>query len=108
MESMEGEEKMTRSFGSGSQEVDSIGLLPVRCMTCNKVLGHLTNRISHYLSEGKSWEEIMTLLELDRYCCRRVITSNVNVIDEYALYTHLPPTVQLGEFKKGARVYIAR
>lgn len=45
-------------------------LPPVRCFTCNKVIGGLYERYQNYLAQGASPEEAFNLLGVKRYCCR--------------------------------------
>jgi DNA-directed RNA polymerase subunit N (RpoN/RPB10) len=53
-------------------------LLPVRCFTCGKVIGHLGEELESYREENKllpenqrlSFNEIMKNLGIERYCCR--------------------------------------
>lgn len=89
------------------EKKSEFGLLPVRCMTCNKVIGHLQNHIENDISNNVPYAEIFDKYKLVRYCCRKNIYT-INVIDEYGKYGELPSTVKLGEWKKGTRIYYAR
>ena len=90
------------------EKVSEFGLLPVRCVTCNKVLGNLQNPIEEDLALGSKFVEVFSKYKIDRYCCRRSIYTTINVIDEYANYEKLPQTVKIGEWKAGVRVFLAR
>ena len=48
-------------------------MIPVRCFTCGKVLGHLESCIDSLKENGYNTCEILNMLKLYRYCCRSVI-----------------------------------
>lgn len=54
-----------------SEELSSfVDILPdVRCHTCNKVIGHLYEKYTSLLSQGKAHLEIIKELGLKRKCC---------------------------------------
>jgi len=60
-------------------------LIPVRCFTCNKVTG---NKWEPYCEFIKTMEPAKALdkLGLTRYCCRRMLLSHVDVIDQLLEY----------------------
>lgn len=63
---------------------------PVRCFSCGKVLGCLESKTEELLSENKTFAEIFDKLQIDRYCCRRIVMSNVDLNDIVLKYTPLP------------------
>ena len=63
-------------------------IIPIRCFTCGKVIGSLYEEFRRELDEGKrSPKEILDTLGLDRYCCRRMLISHVDLIDEIVPFT---------------------
>lgn len=40
-------------------------------MTCGKVIGHLYREYQYLLNRGHNREEILNMLGINRYCCRR-------------------------------------
>lgn len=56
-------------------------LIPVRCFTCNKVVG---NKWETYckLLETYDTNETLNILGLVRVCCRRMLISHANIIDD--------------------------
>ena len=56
-------------------------LIPVRCFTCNKVIGNKWEAYEKGLKDGKTEKEILDELKLTRYCCRRMLLTHVNLID---------------------------
>lgn len=72
-------------------------IIPVRCFTCGKVIGDIYEqfkpRYDEYKKAVESGEkpketpkEILDDLGLDRYCCRRMLLSHVDLIGEAAPY----------------------
>jgi len=53
------------------------GTLPVRCYTCSKVVGNKWEQYLTLLMEGKTEGEALTLLDLRRSCCRRMLLTHV-------------------------------
>lgn len=60
-------------------------MLPVRCVTCNQVVGHLW---SQYTIESRGGNEKATLdrLGLTRVCCRRMLLTHVPIIQDTMMY----------------------
>lgn len=56
-------------------------LIPIRCFSCNKVVG---NKWDSYCSliQTMSPGEALNRLGLRRYCCRRMILGHINLIDQ--------------------------
>ena len=64
-------------------------LIPVRCFSCGNVIGHLWEDYKTR-TEGDDCEdagEVLTDLGVDRYCCRRMFVSHVELIDEVAPFS---------------------
>jgi len=61
-------------------------IIPVRCFSCGKVVGDLWTRYVKLIEEGgpegKGIDEGPALdeLGLTRYCCRRMLITNVELI----------------------------
>ena len=57
-------------------------LIPVRCLTCGKLIA---DKYDEYQSKMKSGEEpakILDSLGFDRYCCRRMLLTTVETIQQ--------------------------
>ena len=72
-------------------------IIPVRCFTCGKVISgayeEYKNRYAEYKAAIDSGEKpketpkvILDDLGLDRYCCRRMIITHVDLVGEAAPY----------------------
>lgn len=74
-------------------------IIPVRCFTCNKVIGHLwkpyQELILEYsndpqLTEAQQRCKAMNELGLIRYCCRTVFLGHVELSDTLLQYANNP------------------
>ena len=62
-------------------------LIPVRCFTCGTVVGDKYEPFLEELKKGeKSPKEILDDLGLEKICCRRMLISQVNLIDTILPY----------------------
>ncbi len=77
--------------------IGDVVIIPVRCFTCGKVIGEAyeeyKKRYEEYkisIDSGEKPKEtpkgILDDLGVDRYCCRRMIISHVDLIWEAAPY----------------------
>ncbi len=57
-------------------------LVPVRCFTCGNLIA---NKYEDYKNKVKSGEEpakVLDSLEINRYCCRRMLLTSVETIQQ--------------------------
>ncbi len=59
-------------------------IIPIRCFSCGKPVGHLWERYNELSESGKDKGEILTELGLERYCCRSIIMGQIDLIDTAA------------------------
>ena len=57
-------------------------MVPVRCFTCGKVIGSAYEAFIERTGKGEDSQEVLDDLGVDRYCCRRMILSHVDLVDE--------------------------
>ena len=62
---------------------------PVRCFTCGAVIGQFYAQYEKRVKGGETPAEVLADLELDRYCCRRMFLSHVEVMDKVVKYGKL-------------------
>lgn len=55
--------------------------LPVRCFTCNKVIGQYEQKFENMVEQGLEINDILNSFGLSRYCCRRMFLGHVPVLD---------------------------
>jgi len=63
-------------------------IIPVRCMTCGKPVGHLWEKYKKEVESGKNPKDVLDSLGIERYCCRSLFLTHVDMIDK------------IGKFKK--------
>ncbi|MBN1275569.1 DNA-directed RNA polymerase subunit N [Candidatus Woesearchaeota archaeon] len=61
-------------------------IIPVRCFSCGKPIGHLHEEYLERLEKGESKGEAMDALGLKRYCCRGVFLGHVDLLDMVAQF----------------------
>ncbi len=57
-------------------------IIPVRCFTCGKVVGSAFQPFVERTHAGEDPVKVLDTLGLKRYCCRRMILSHAELIDE--------------------------
>jgi len=62
-------------------------IIPIRCFTCNKVIGSLWEPYLNLLEKGNTKEEALNKIGLKRYCCRSRILGNVELCEKIIKYT---------------------
>ena len=55
-------------------------IIPVRCFSCGKVVGHLWEEFNQRIEKGEDPKRLLTELGLTRYCCRGLFISHVDLI----------------------------
>lgn len=86
-------------------------MLPVRCYTCNKILGHLETLLQTFQqSSPMTLEPFYVQHNITRYCCRRILLTNVaNCNETTTIDRTLPETVvSLTPSRTIPRIFIAR
>lgn len=61
-------------------------MIPIRCFSCGKPLGHLWENYKEKVSKGEDPAKVLDKLGLKRYCCRRMLISHKDYIDEVIKY----------------------
>ncbi len=57
-------------------------IIPIRCFTCGKVVGGKWEDFARRVKEGEDAGKVLDDLGITRYCCRRMLLSHVEIIDE--------------------------
>jgi len=57
-------------------------IIPVRCFTCGKLIGDVWEEFVLRVKAGEKAGEVLDNLGIKRYCCRRMLLSHVEIIDE--------------------------
>jgi DNA-directed RNA polymerase subunit N len=56
-------------------------IIPIRCFSCNKPVGHLWESYKERLNKGEERKKILDDLGLERYCCRALFLGHVDLLD---------------------------
>lgn len=61
-------------------------IMPVRCFSCGKVLGHLFDDFKQRTESGEHAGKVLTDLGVKRYCCRQMFLGNVELLKEISQF----------------------
>ena len=61
-------------------------LVPVRCFTCGALVGDKYSELVNRVKDGEDPGDVLDDLKMKRYCCRRILLSNVDIIDQILPY----------------------
>jgi DNA-directed RNA polymerase subunit N len=64
-------------------------IIPIRCFTCGKPIGHLYEEFKRRVDEGKDPKKVLDELNVKRYCCRRMLLSHIDLIDELLMFKRI-------------------
>ncbi|MCD6402737.1 MAG: DNA-directed RNA polymerase subunit N [Candidatus Aenigmarchaeota archaeon] len=57
-------------------------IIPVRCMTCGKVIGHLWEEFKRRVEAGEEAGKVLDDIGLKRYCCRATFLGHVDLLEK--------------------------
>ncbi len=61
-------------------------IIPVRCFTCGKLVADKWETFSQRIRAGDKPLKVLDELGIRRYCCRRMLITHVEIIDEFLKY----------------------
>ena len=61
-------------------------IVPIRCFTCGKPIGHLWEEYKKRTEAGEDAGKVMNDLGLKRYCCRQVFMGHVDLLREVSQF----------------------
>ncbi|UCG36512.1 MAG: DNA-directed RNA polymerase subunit N [Candidatus Bathyarchaeota archaeon] len=70
-------------------------IVPVRCFTCGKVIGDKWENFATRVKEGEDAGRVLDDLGVERYCCRRMLLSHIEIIDEIIKFYEARETKQM-------------
>ncbi|MEK6988419.1 MAG: DNA-directed RNA polymerase subunit N [Candidatus Thermoplasmatota archaeon] len=59
-------------------------IIPIRCFTCGKVVASAFQPFVERTRNGEESRKVLDELGLTRYCCRRMILTHAELIEEVA------------------------
>ena len=57
-------------------------LIPVRCFTCGNLIADKFNDYQTKIKAGEDPEKVLNNLAINRYCCRRMLLTTVETIQQ--------------------------
>jgi len=67
---------------ANSRGGESVIIIPVRCFSCGNLIGDKWEDFARRVKEGEDSGKVLDSLGVKRYCCRRMLLSHVEIIDE--------------------------
>ena len=61
-------------------------IMPIRCFSCGSPVSAFYEDYKKRTLKGESAKKVMDEMGIKRYCCRRMLLSQVDVVDEVAPY----------------------
>jgi len=61
-------------------------IIPIRCWSCNKPVGHLWETFQDKINAGEERKAVLDELKLERYCCRAIFLGHVDLVDTTAQF----------------------
>lgn len=61
-------------------------IIPIRCFSCGKPVGHLWDQYQEKVQSGTDEKDALDQLGLNRYCCRSVLLGHVELADTAAAF----------------------
>lgn len=61
-------------------------IVPIRCFSCGKPLAGLYEKFKERVAKGENAETVLDDLGVKRYCCRRMLFTQADLIDEIMRY----------------------
>jgi DNA-directed RNA polymerase subunit N len=61
-------------------------MIPVRCFTCGRVISTVWEDFKRRRDAGEDPATVLTDLGVERYCCRRMLLSHKEIVDDLNPY----------------------
>lgn len=61
-------------------------IIPIRCFTCGALIGDKWPKFAERVRRGEDPAKVLDELGVRRYCCRRMLLSHMELIDELLSY----------------------
>jgi DNA-directed RNA polymerase subunit N len=61
-------------------------MVPIRCFTCGALIADKWEEFARRVKDGENAGKVLDDLKLKRYCCRRMLLSNVELVDDIIRY----------------------
>ena len=64
-------------------------IIPIRCFSCGKVIADKYEEYKELRSEGVPIDEVWEKVGIRRFCCKRMISSHVPLVDDLLTFIRL-------------------
>ena len=64
-------------------------IIPIRCFSCGRLIAHDYKPYLEMLERGEKAETAFKELGINRFCCKRMIVSHIDLIDELLKFPRL-------------------
>lgn len=61
-------------------------MVPIRCFTCGALIADKWEEFARRVKDGENAGKVLDDLKVKRYCCRRMLLSNVELVDDIIRY----------------------
>ncbi len=65
---------------------EEVRMIPVRCFTCGKVIGGYWEEYKERRDAGEDPGDILDDMGVERYCCRRMLLTHLEIVDKFVPY----------------------
>ncbi len=62
-------------------------IIPIRCFTCGSLIADKWDEYKKRVDEGDDSNKILDDLNVRRWCCRRMLISHIDLIEEFLPFT---------------------
>ncbi len=62
-------------------------IIPVRCFTCGTLIADKWDEFKIKIQEGENPEKTLDKLNVKRWCCRRMLVSHIDLIEDFLPFT---------------------
>jgi DNA-directed RNA polymerase subunit N len=61
-------------------------IVPIRCFTCGNLVGDKYSDFQQRVKSGEDPKKVLDSLGLKRYCCRRILITSMDIVDQLMPY----------------------
>ena len=62
-------------------------IIPVRCFTCGTLIADKWDEFKVKIKEGEDSEKTLDMLNVKSWCCRRMLVSHIDLIEDFLPFT---------------------
>ncbi len=62
-------------------------MIPIRCFSCGRVVASDYVKFKARVAQGENPRDVMESLGIRRYCCRRMLVTQVDLVDDAGVYS---------------------